>query len=225
MRNLAWLFIFASIILAHGTHGPPPTAITRNGTIHGVHLPSFQQDLFLGIPYAQAPRLDNPQPINATYDHDTPFDASRYGNTCYGFGSNELLGLTQSEDCLNLNIVRSSNTTAENDATLLPVLFWIYGGGLHQGSSADPMWNLSYIVQRSVKEEQPLIAVSINYRLSFLGFPGGREAINAGATNLGLKDQRLALAWIQENIVAFGGDPSRRQFGVSLRVGLVLHSS
>jgi carboxylesterase type B len=71
------------------------------------------------------------------------------------------------------------------------------------------MWNLSYIVQRSVQEEQPLLAVSVNYRLSFLGFPGGREAQNAGVTNLGLKDQRLALAWIQENIVAFGGDPSR----------------
>ncbi|KAJ5663298.1 hypothetical protein N7507_004029 [Penicillium longicatenatum] len=71
------------------------------------------------------------------------------------------------------------------------------------------MWNLSYIVQRSVKEEQPIIAVGINYRLSFLGFPGGQEALDAGVTNLGLKDQRMALAWIQENIFAFGGDPSR----------------
>ncbi|KAJ5128040.1 hypothetical protein N7448_008819 [Penicillium atrosanguineum] len=205
MRNLTWPFIFARIVLTHSTHHSPPTAITRNGTVRGVHLPSFQQDLFLGIPYAQAPRLDNPKPINTTYDDETPFDASRYGNTCYGFGSNELLGLTQSEDCLNLNIIRPSRATVG----ALPVIFWIYGGGLHQGSSADPMWNLSYIVQRSVTEEQPIIAVSINYRLSFLGFPGGREALNAGVTNLGLKDQRLALAWIQENIVAFGGDPAR----------------
>ncbi|KAJ5684508.1 uncharacterized protein N7477_000853 [Penicillium maclennaniae] len=205
MRNLIWPFIFARIVSTHSTYHPPPTAITRNGTIQGVHLPSFQQDLFLGIPYAQAPRLDNPKPINTTYDHDTPFDASRYGNTCYGFGSNELLGLTQSEDCLNLNIIRPSRATADS----LPVLVWLYGGGLHQGSSADPMWNMSYIVQRSVIEEQPMIAVSLNYRLSFLGFPGGSEALNAGVTNLGLKDQRLALAWIQENIVAFGGDPAR----------------
>ncbi|KAJ5240754.1 uncharacterized protein N7469_002345 [Penicillium citrinum] len=209
MKNLTWLLIFAPIVLTHSTHIPPPTAITRNGTIQGIQLPFFQQDLFLGIPYAQAPRLDNPQPVNTTYDHDSPFDASRYGNTCYGFGSNELLGLTQSEDCLNLNIIRPSRTIEENNANPFPVLFWIYGGGLHQGSSADPMWNLTYIVQRSVKEQQPLIAVSINYRLSFLGFPGGREALNAGITNLGLMDQRLALAWIQENIVAFGGDPSR----------------
>lgn len=209
MRSLTRLLIFASVVLAHSTHLPAPTAITRNGAIQGVQLPSFKQDLFLGIPYAQAPRLDNPRPINTTYHHDSPFDASRYGNTCYGFGSNQLLGLTQSEDCLILNIIRPSRTAEDEDAGPLPVLFWLYGGGLHQGSSADPMWNLSYIVQRSVMEEQPLIAVSINYRLSFLGFPGGQEALDAGVTNLGLKDQRLALAWIQENIVAFGGDPSR----------------
>ncbi|AEO59608.1 hypothetical protein MYCTH_2308036 [Thermothelomyces thermophilus ATCC 42464] len=51
-----------------------------------------------------------------------------------------------------------------------------------------------------------IMAVTLNYGVGFLGFPGGTEVAAAGVTNLGLKDQRQALRWIQENIAAFGGD-------------------
>ena len=180
------------------------TAHVTNGTIHGRYLAGFDQDLFLGVPFANAPRLANPTPLNNSWT--VPLDATSYGHTCYGFGSNQLLpGIKdrQSEDCLNLNIIRPSGHGANAD---LPVLVWVYGGGFRQGSSADPMWNMSYIVQTSVENGQPIIGVSINYRLSFLGFPSGKEAMDANVTNLGLKDQRIALEWIQENIEAFGGD-------------------
>jgi len=50
-----------------------------------------------------------------------------------------------------------------------------------------------------------MIAVSINYRLSAWGFLASKEVIGSGNTNLGLRDQRLALNWVQENIAAFGG--------------------
>jgi len=51
-----------------------------------------------------------------------------------------------------------------------------------------------------------MIAVSINYRLSAWGFLASKEVIGSGNTNLGLRDQRLALNWVQENIAAFGGE-------------------
>ncbi|CAK4000325.1 Hypothetical predicted protein [Lecanosticta acicola] len=201
LKTLMPVLALTSYVLA-GTNGVP-TAKIRNGLVKGLHLETFDQDIFLGIPFAEAPRLDNPRPINMTWNET--FDATHFGPACYGFGSNIDLNLTQSEDCLNLNIVRPS----EYFERALPVLVWVYGGGFTQGSNADPMMNLSYIVQTSVENQQPSIAVSINYRLSFLGFPGGNVSLEAGISNLGLKDQQIALQWIQQNIRAFGGDPKR----------------
>jgi carboxylesterase type B len=54
-----------------------------------------------------------------------------------------------------------------------------------------------------------LLIVSIAYRLNTWGFIASTEVQGSGNTNLGLRDQRLALHWLQENIAAFGGDPSK----------------
>ncbi|XP_065886689.1 crystal protein-like [Dysidea avara] len=51
-----------------------------------------------------------------------------------------------------------------------------------------------------------VILVTINYRLGALGFLvyGSNQEIGG---NYGLKDQRFALKWVQENITYFGGNP------------------
>lgn len=77
------------------------------------------------------------------------------------------------------------------------------------GGTPDRRYNLSFIVQNSVAINKPIIAVSIAYRLSAWGFLDSQEIRSAGATNIGMQDQRLALYWIQENIGAFGGDPNQ----------------
>lgn len=105
------------------------------------------------------------------------------------------------EDCLYLNVVRPSGY--ENAS--LPVAFWIHGGGFSQGGGIDQRYNLSFIVQEAAEQGKPFIGVSTNYRLSAWGFLSGDEVQEAGQTNIGLRDQRLALHWVQENIAGFGG--------------------
>ena len=54
-----------------------------------------------------------------------------------------------------------------------------------------------------------MVYVVFNYRLGALGFAQGSEAVSKGATNLGLKDQLVALQWVQKNIAIFGGDKNK----------------
>ncbi|ROV94400.1 hypothetical protein VSDG_05978 [Cytospora chrysosperma] len=180
-----------------------PLATTNNGTYQGRYIPEWDQDVFLGMPYAQPPvddlRFRRPQSLNSSFDGVR--DASEYGYSCMQYHSS----FNISEDCLTLNVIRP----AGNPNTSLPVLVWIYGGGLYAGSTADPQYNLSGIVRVSQDMGQPVIAVDMNYRLGMWGFLQTPALVAEGSSNAGLFDQRLALQWVQENIAAFGGDPDR----------------
>ncbi|CAI6331760.1 unnamed protein product [Periconia digitata] len=187
----------------------PPTVKVRNGTYKGLHSQQYEQDYFLGIPFAQPPvgdlRFRNPKSLNSTWEGT--HDATAFSAACVGYGSSQQ-GYNVSEDCLYLNVVRPSNANKTNGAKL-PVAVWIYGGGWSQGSGVDLRYNLSFIVQESVAMGQPLLGITLNYRLSAWGFLQSQEVIDSGNTNVGLRDQRLALHWIRENIAAFGGDPDQ----------------
>lgn len=192
------------------TMAEPPMATTRNGTYEGLHLPDWNQDVFLGIPYAQPPvghlRYRWPQSINMSFSETRK--ATQYGYSCMQYGSNFSL----SEDCLTINVVRPASSRVskdEDEDLLLPVLVWIHGGGLNAGSSADPQYNLSGLVRVSQDIGRPMIAVSMNYRLSMWGFLQTPQLLAEGSSNAGLLDQRLALHWIQENIADFGGDAGK----------------
>jgi len=110
----------------------------------------------------------------------------------------------ESEDCLTLNVIAPVNATY---GSKLPVVVWIYGGGFEDGFTA--LYDGTVIVNRSIALRQPVIYVSMNYRLSAFGFLAGQEVKEAGVGNIGLWDQRLALRWVQKYICEFGGDPSK----------------
>ena len=86
---------------------------------------------------------------------------------------------------------------------------WHHNITAAKGGTRDERYNLSFIVDNSVKIGKPIIGVSIAYRLSAWGFLNSQQVSGSGQTNLGLRDQRLGLHWLQENIAAFGGDPTK----------------
>lgn len=122
---VAWLAVL-SVAVNGQIH---PSVTIPNGTITGVGDTENGVQSFLGIPYAQPPvgklRLQHAVPLNASFG---TLNANAFGPACYGEGNPN-----PSEDCLTLNIWRPSNTSVKPDK--LPVLVWLYGGGLIQGYS------------------------------------------------------------------------------------------
>ncbi|KAF1832948.1 para-nitrobenzyl esterase [Decorospora gaudefroyi] len=111
-------------------------------------------------------------------------------------------------ECLHLNVtVPKAIPNAEpRGRGGLPVFVWVHGGGLSMGSNSWPQYDLRRFVERSIQIGQPIIAVSVNYRLNIFGFLASEEI--GGGGNLGYKDQVLAFRWIKKHIAGFGGDPS-----------------
>jgi para-nitrobenzyl esterase len=79
-------------------------------------------------------------------------------------------------------------------------MVWIHGGRYVAGAGGVPLYDGQALSQLG------LVVVSLNYRLGILGFLATTDGLEG---NFALQDQRVALQWVQRNIAAFGGDPSR----------------
>ncbi|XP_076170825.1 uncharacterized protein LOC143148407 [Ptiloglossa arizonensis] len=159
---------------------------------------SMPYSAFLGIPYAKPPvgslRFQAPVETDPWTDVVKTIDNVPPCMQYIGVGP---LG---QEDCLYLN-VHTPTMNFTNIETLKSVMVWIYGGGFQIGTAHQGIYGPDFIL------EEDVVFVSLNYRLGALGFlalklPGAQG-------NQGLKDQNLALQWVQRNIAKFGGDPNQ----------------
>ncbi|MGH2508069.1 MAG: carboxylesterase/lipase family protein [Ktedonobacteraceae bacterium] len=107
----------------------------------------------------------------------------------------------EDEECLFLNVW----TPGVGDNRKRPVLFWCHGGGFTMGSGSAGFYNGINLANRG-----DVVIVTVNHRLGPLGFCylgelAGEEYAASG--NVGMLDIVAALAWVRDNIAAFGGDP------------------
>ncbi len=155
---------------------------------------------YLGIPYADDTSGDNRwQPPNAKAKFATKYQATSFGPECPQVKDLEVYG---SEDCLSLNIwVPDGAKQGDNKAVML----WIHGGAFLFGASWTGIYDGAYTAAA-----EDVIVVSINYRLGVFGFLAGVKPLwsdnNLLIGNYGLRDQKLAMEWVQQNIEDFGGD-------------------
>jgi carboxylesterase type B len=176
---------------------------TTVGKVCGIVEPvadlSADADAFLGIPFAESTGGANRfQPPVPKARMSGVFAATEVGPACPQ-DLNPPYGATSiSEDCLTVNVFRPTGTDEGDD---LPVLLWIYGGSFTSGANQYPVYNGGYVAAK-----ENVIVVALNYRVGALGFLAGVDGLTG---NYGLKDQQLAMHWVQDNIARFGGDPDR----------------
>jgi len=197
---------------------PAPRAPVEQGVLVGREADGVRS--FKGVPYARPPvgdlRWRAPQPAPPW---DGERDAGRVGAICIqppANGDNGVGPLPMSEDCLTLNVWAPADGEGP-----LPVMVWIHGGGLNNGSGTAALYDGTNLAKRGV------VVVTINYRLGRLGFfdhPALAAEREEGdpAGNYGLMDVIAALQWVRDNAAAFGGDPGNvTVFGESAGGALV----
>ena len=216
-----------ALILTRFAYSENVTVRTNIGTIIGqLEDVSFDGtplkiNTYLGIPFAEPPvgRLRFQNSVQKAA-FTKPFLADTRPNRCIQnidsirsyYNVSEYVF---SEDCLYLNVyVPGGDRSATKNLT---VMVWIYGGGFQVGAQ-DVYNGKAFVALNNV------ILVTLNYRLSALGFLSTGDGELAG--NYGLWDQHMAIKWVNSNIRAFGGDPmSVTIFGESAGAASVIYQA
>ncbi|XP_044736720.1 juvenile hormone esterase-like [Chrysoperla carnea] len=178
------------------------TITIDQGTLLGRKSLDFKNNTyysFEGIPYAKTPkgtlRFKAPEPAEQWTGILNATNCTRIcPQQSYGDGVD-----CSDEDCLLLNIY------SKMKSELQPVMVYIHGGGFIFGGM-NCNFKLSYGPQFFVQKD--VVLVEIQYRLNIFGFLSLDDPKYGISGNAGLKDQIMALKWIQKNIADFAGDPN-----------------
>lgn len=184
-------------IIVQTTYGP-----IRGQRQHSQYTAPFYS--FRAIPYARPPlgelRFRDPLPPVAWTE---PLDARRQCVSAPQQDSTDPMQYRCSEDCLVLNVYTNAlpSESATSDGRR-PVMVWLHGGSFRMGSASEHMHGPDFLLA----SRHNVVVVTVNYRLGALGFLSISDPSVRVPGNAGLKDQTLALRWVQANVAAFGGD-------------------
>ncbi|XP_049820410.1 putative inactive carboxylesterase 4 isoform X2 [Aethina tumida] len=198
--------IFCLFLMTTSVFGNDPIIDLPTGTIRGKVIGNNCSDYscpsscpfysYTEIPFGQPPvgplRFQAPKPVKSWTG---VLDCTESRKLCFNvYGSFPY----ETEDCLLLNVYTPVPPCMR---TKLPVLFQIYGGGFMNGVATFDALGPHYFMREN------LVVVTTYYRIGPWGFLSTGDKVIPG--NAGLKDQCLALKWVQTNIHLFGGDPRK----------------
>ncbi|KAM7346103.1 juvenile hormone esterase-like [Cochliomyia hominivorax] len=180
------------------THVCTPTVGCYDGIIENELEETDRYGAFYGIRYAEkAERFQPPVPYKSSKDHIVKKPSFDCLQKNYLVPTRPVSG---SEDCLLLNVYTKREENSSDP--LQPVMVYIFGGGFFSGTAGPLFTGPNYIIDTNL-----VVLVTLNYRLGAFGFMATEDGVIPG--NLGLKDQNLALHWVQENIEYFGGEKTQ----------------
>ncbi|KAM7360156.1 carboxylic ester hydrolase-like [Cochliomyia hominivorax] len=196
LKLLGTFIILWTITICNAEEIATTLVETSLGEVKGIQMESRLGDkfwAFLSVPYGEPPvgdlRFQNPQPVKAW--KPKVHDATKQGPVCTQSYVNTS---TISEDCLHLNIF----TKETNPEIPKPVIVYLSHGGFYFHGANNNRSGAEHFMDRDI------VLVTFNFRLGTLGFLATGTADAPG--NMGLKDQVMALRWVQQHIAKFGGD-------------------
>ncbi|KAF2993434.1 hypothetical protein E8E13_000922 [Curvularia kusanoi] len=151
---------------------------------------------WLGIDFSTQPVGEGRfKPVTWPLPFDGIKDASAYGPACW---QNVDSSMVQSEACLNLNVFRPAGIPMDQK---LPILVFLHGGAFVLGS-AKSFDGAAFVA----KSTQPLMVITPQYRIGALGNLPSQLMQEEDGLNLGVRDQKMMLEFVQKYAEYFGGD-------------------